>query len=281
MTPSSRQFRAPLVTHKPTIPGPQSALVVGKQGEEIDVDEHGRILVQFYWDRKKKPSRRVRVAQIWAGSQRGALFLPRIGDEVMVAYEDGDPDRPIVVGSVYNGTNDVVADLPAKKTRSGILTKSSKNSAGYNMLLFDDTAGEERVKLRAQKALMFKALGDETRDINGSQTETVGGDETITVGGPTGGGDFTLNATKSITLNVGPSGSFAQIVMDQTGITLSVAMGVSSIMIQPSGVTILAPTIAATGDAAVNVTAAVVNVGAVLNTPELNAGAATVSGAPV
>jgi len=280
-TPSSRQFRAELETERPHVVGVQSALVVGKDGEEIDVDEQGRICVQFYWDRKKKPSRRVRVAQIWAGAHRGALFLPRIGDEVLVQYEEGDPDRPIVVGSVYNGTNEVVAKLPAKKTHSGILTRSSKNSSGYNMLLFDDTVGEERVKLRAQKALMFKSLGDETRNIGGSQTETVGGDETITVGVPTGGGNFTLNAAKSITLNVGEGGLFAQIVMNMEGITLSAMGGLSSIMIQPTGVTIQAPTITALGLATVDVTAAAVNVAAVLNTPMLNAAAATISGIPL
>ena len=280
-TPSSRQFRAELETERPHVVGVQSALVVGKEGEEIDVDKQGRICVQFYWDRKKKPSRRVRVAQIWAGAHRGALFLPRIGDEVLVQYEEGDPDRPIVVGSIYNGTNEVVAKLPAKKTHSGILTRSSKNSSGYNMLLFDDTVGEERVKLRAQKALMFKSLGDETRNIGGSQTETVGGDETITVGVPTGGGNFTLNAAKSITLNVGEGGLFAQIVMNMEGITLSAMGGLSSIMIQPTGVTIQAPTITALGLATVDVTAAAVNVAAVLNTPMLNAAAATISGIPL
>ena len=301
-TPSSRQFRAELDTERPHVAGVQSALVVGKEGEEIDVDKLGRICVQFYWDRKKKASRRVRVAQVWAGNHRGALFTPRIGDEVLVTYEDGDPDRPVVVGSVYNGANGVPADLPAKKTRSGFLTRSSKNSTGYNMLVFDDTAGDEHIRLRAQKALMFKSLGDETRDINGSQTETVGGDETITVGGPTGGGDFTLNAfqtitlnvgpngapltqivmdTSSITLSVGPSGAACQIIMDATGITLNSTMGLSSVMIQPSGVTIMAPMVNVIGDAVVNVTGPAVNVGAVLNTPCLIAGAAVVSGIPV
>ncbi len=280
-TPSSRQFRAELDAERPYISGVQSALVVGKQGEEIDVDEQGRICVQFYWDRKKKASRRVRVAQIWAGSHRGALFLPRIGDEVLIQYEEGDPDRPVVVGSVYNGTNEVPTDLPTKKTRSGILTKSSKNSSGYNMLLFDDTVGDEHVKLRSQKALMFKSLGDETRDIGGSQTENVGGNETINVGGPTGGGNFTLNAFQSITLNVGPGGSLAQIVMDSSGITLTSMAGLSSVMIQPSGVTIAGPLISLNADAAVTIAAPAVNVGAALNTPSLVAGSAVVSGVPV
>ena len=283
-TPSSRQFRAELDTERPHIAGVQSALVVGKKGEEIDVDELGRITVQFYWDRKKKPSRRVRVAQFWAGKTRGSLFLPRIGDEVLVQYEDGNPDRPIVVGSVYNGENTVPTDLPSKKTHSGILTKSSKNSDGYSMLLFEDLAGSEYVKLRSQKDLMFKALNNEQRDILGSQTENIGGDETINVGGPTGGGNFTLNAAQSITLNICPGGAGApitQIVMDASGITLSAGMGISTVMIQPEGVTVDAPLITLTADAAINMAASAVNIGAELNTPELNAGAATVSGIPL
>jgi type VI secretion system secreted protein VgrG len=285
MTPSDRQFRALLVTRKPEIAGVQSALVIKGDGggPEIDVDKLGRILVQFYWDRKKKPSRRVRVAQFWAGSNRGALFVPRVGDEVLIAYEEGDPERPIVVGSVYNGTNTVPMTLPDKKTESGILTRSSSGGNGYHMLVFDDTEGREKVKLRSQKDLMFKALNNEQRDIGASQTENIGQDETINVGFPNGSGNFTLNAvqnvtinvgpqgspmtqlimdTSSITLNVGPSGIASQIVMNMEGITLSVgpggtlaqiAMGppgvmvsgtpASQLMVQPSGVMTTTPTL--------------------------------------
>ncbi len=182
---SSRQFRSLLTTRRAVVVGWQSALVCadkGNESEEIDVDKKGRILVKFYWDRKKDLSRRVRVAQFWAGKTRGAWFCPRIGDEVLVQYEDGDPDRPIVVGSVYNGDNEVPTPLPDKKTHSGILTKSSKNSDGYHMLMFDDTVNQERVKLRSQKDLMFKALNNEQRDILMDQTENIGKDETINVG---------------------------------------------------------------------------------------------------
>jgi type VI secretion system secreted protein VgrG len=298
-TPSSRQFRAELDTERPHISGVQSALVVGKQGEEIDVDEQGRICVQFYWDRKKKASRRIRVAQFWAGSKghRGALFLPRIGDEVLVQYQEGDPDRPVVVGSVYNGQNTVPTHLPAKKTHSGILTQSSKNSSGYNMLLFDDTAGAERVKLRAEKDLMFKALNDEIRDINGNQKETIGGDETISVGGPTGGGNLTLNAYQNatinvgpimadgsmpvpltqivmtnndITLNVGPVGLLSQIVMNMAGITLNYGPGaaIAQIMIGPAGITL-------TSVGPINFLTPMVNI------PLVTIGAGTASGLPL
>jgi type VI secretion system secreted protein VgrG len=276
-TPSSRQFRAELDTERPCISGYQSALVVGKQGEEIDVDDQGRITVQFYWDRKKKPSRRVRVAQLWAGKTRGNWFVPRIGDEVLIHYEEGDPDRPIVVGSVYNDDNKLKLTMPGKKTESGLLTKSSKNSDGYNMLLFDDTASSEKVKLRAQKDLMFKAINNEQRDIGGNQTENVTGNETINVGIPPSsasmaacsvGGNFTLNAAQTatinvgpilpggsmpvvmtqivmtnenITLNVGPEGVFSQIIMSPTGITLNYgpAGAIVQVMIGPAGIDVV------------------------------------------
>jgi len=151
---------------------------------------------------QKKPSRRVRVAQVWAGNNRGALFTPRVGDEVLVAYEEGDPDRPIVIGSVYNGTNTVPMTLPDNKVKSGILTQSSTGGGGYNMLLFDDTKGAEKVKLRSQKDLMFKALNNEQRDILNSQTEnSVRRDDQRRLSHRSG--NFTLNALNKVTINVG------------------------------------------------------------------------------
>jgi type VI secretion system secreted protein VgrG len=260
---ATRQFRSPLATRKAIVQGPQSALVVGKDGEEIDVDEQGRICVQFYWDRKKKPSRRVRVAQFWAGKVRGALFLPRIGDEVLIQYEDGDPDRPIVVGSVYNGANTPPTSLPAKKTHSGILTKSSKNSDGYNMLMFDDTAGSERVKLRSQKDLMFKALNNEQRDILNDQVENIGNDETINVGYPKGEGNLTFNVKTKVTINVGPQGNpMTQLIMDNQSITLNIGPSgsLSQIVMNPTGITFKSTTLTTTGNAMVSVSAPMVKI---------------------
>ncbi len=265
MTPSDRQFRAPPVTRKPEIVGFQSALVIsGPSGDkEIEVDKLGRILVQFYWDRKKKPSRRVRVAQVWAGSNRGALFTPRVGDEVLVTYEEGDPDRPIVIGSVYNGTNTVPMTLPDKKVKSGILTLSSTGGNGYNMFLFDDTAGSEKVKLRAQKDLMFKALNDEQRDILHDQTENVGNDETINVGFPSGSGNFTLNALNKVTINVGPQGSpLTQLIMDTSSITLNVGPGgsMSQIIMNQTSISVQSTQITVTGNATVSISAPMVDI---------------------
>ena len=234
MTPSDRQFRAPVITPKPHIAGYQSALVIREkknEGEEIDVDEFGRILVFFYWDRERKYARRVRVAQIWAGSARGALFTPRVGDEVLVAYEEGDPDRPIVIGSVYNGSNKVTMKLPDKKVKSGILTLSSKTGNGYNMLLFDDTKNSEKIKIRAEKDLMQKAHNDLIVSILNSKSRTIGdtfktptgkasrtttlknGDDTLSVEN----GAIAVTAKVKIELTVGPS----KITIDPTGITLN------------------------------------------------------------
>jgi type VI secretion system secreted protein VgrG len=272
MTPSDRQFRALVVTPKPTIAGFQSALVIRdkkNEGEEIDVDELGRIFVRFYWDREKKHARRIRVAQIWAGNNRGALFKPRVGDEVLVVYEEGDPDRPIAVGSVYNDTNTVPMTLPDKKVKSGILTQSSKGGNGYHMLLFDDTAGSEIVKLRSQKDLMFKALNNEQRDIVNSQTENVGQDETINVGFPVppgdspGSGNFTLNALNKVTINVGPQGSpLTQLIMDTSSITLNVGPGgsMSQIVMNQTSISVTSTQITVTGNATVSISAPMVDI---------------------
>ncbi len=154
--------------------------------------------MQFYWDRKKKPSRRVRVAQIWAGKNRGALFVPRVDDEVLIAFEEGDPDRPIVVGSVYNKTNTVPMPLPGKKTKSGILTLSSTGGGGYNMLLFDDTKGAENVKLRTQKDLKFKALNNQEINIGNNRTDKVGNNIDQTVGN-----NHTINVSAKYSLTAG------------------------------------------------------------------------------
>jgi type VI secretion system secreted protein VgrG len=233
MTPSDRQFRAPFVTRKPEIAGVQSALVItGQSGEEIDLDDEGRILVQFYWDRKKKPSRRVRVAQPWAGKERGALFNPRVGDEVMIAYEEGDPDRPIVVGSVYNGTNPESLKLPVRREVTGVLGKSSKTGGSTtrnaNAWWFDDATDREQFYVRARKDMYMRVYNNENIRVGANVTETVGNNETINVGypvgnNPPGAGEFTLNVLNKVTINVGPKGNpLTQLIMDTQSITLNV-----------------------------------------------------------
>jgi type VI secretion system secreted protein VgrG len=282
-------YRMPLRTSRPVIVGSQPAKVISKENQEIDVDKQGRVVVEFYWDDltgsnmpNKTPSRRVRVGQFWAGLQRGALFIPRVGDEVMVEYENGDPDRPIIVGSVYNGTSEnpgnlVPATLPATKTVSGLLGKSSTDGGSTihnaNSWWFDDAKGSEQFYLRARKDLFFRAYNNQNIRIGANVTETVGGDEKINVGPvdeaaaqvaeSNQGGNFTLNAFQSITLNVGPSnlpltqikmdqesitlsvgpnGILAQIRMDETGVTIS-GTPISQVMVQPGGITTATPNV--------------------------------------
>ncbi len=149
--PSDANFRAPLTTPRPIVYGPQTAKVVGKDGEEIDVDEHGRILVRFYWDRKNKQSCRVRVAQVWAGKGWGGQAIPRIGQEVVVEFLEGDPDRPLVTGAVFNGDNKYPYEMPANKTQSGLKSDSSKGHGGYNEFMFEDKKGSEKISMHGER----------------------------------------------------------------------------------------------------------------------------------
>jgi type VI secretion system secreted protein VgrG len=193
--PMSVPFRPGRQRSRERIAGLQTATVVGPSGEEVFTDEHGRIKVQFHWDRAgqkdEKSSCFVRVAQVWAGLGWGFVFLPRIGMEVLVDFLEGDPDRPLVVGCVYNGKNTPPYALPDHKTRSTIRTSSSKNSDGFNELRFEDAAGEEELYLHAQKDFNEVVLhnhstsvkASQTNSVGGSQAETVGGDQTMSVTG--------------------------------------------------------------------------------------------------
>lgn len=162
---STVPYKAPLLTPKPLVHGPQTAKVVGKEGEEIDVDEYGRILVLFHWDRKKMNSCRLRVAHVWAGKQWGGQFIPRIGMEALVEFLEGDPDRPLVVGAVYNGDYKHPYALPDKKTQSGVKSDSSIGHGGYNEFMFEDKKDSEKVRMHAQKDHQVVVLNTETWDI--------------------------------------------------------------------------------------------------------------------
>jgi type VI secretion system secreted protein VgrG len=192
--PADRVFRAPLVTPKPLVHGPQTAKVVqrpGGAGEEIDVDEHGRIRVRFHWDRDDKRSCWVRVAQLWSGPKWGGQFIPRVDMEVVVEFLEGDPDRPLVVGCVYNADNKYPWSLPDNKTQSGIKSDSSKGHNGYNQIRFEDKKMSEQIEVHAEKDLDSTILHAETRKIGerfekgpGSpsrETTLVIGDDKLTV----------------------------------------------------------------------------------------------------
>jgi type VI secretion system secreted protein VgrG len=184
--PSSVVFRPPHVTPRALIHGSQTATVVGKAGEEIWTDQYGRIVVQFHWDQvgtnDEKSSCWIRVAQGWAGKQWGNIFIPRIGQEVIVSFLEGNPDRPIVTGCVYNAQQTVPYTLPDEQTKSTIKSNSSKGGNGFNELRFEDKAGSEEVFFQAQKDMNVKVLNDQTITITNNRTVTVQQkDDTLTV----------------------------------------------------------------------------------------------------
>ncbi|MCY3003861.1 MAG: type VI secretion system tip protein TssI/VgrG [Planctomycetota bacterium] len=209
--PATRNYRPLRRTPRPLVHGLQSALVTGPSGEEIHTDEFGRIKLQFHWDREGQKddasSCWVRVAQPWAGKSFGAFHLPRVGQEVLVAFLDGDPDRPLVVGSVYNDVQLVPFGLPGSKTQTGIRTRSSPGGGADNCneLRFEDKAGEEQVFLHAEKDELHEVENDLVLDVGHDQTITVGNnrtesvekDRTLTV---TGNKTETVEGEKSVTL---------------------------------------------------------------------------------
>lgn len=192
--PSSTPFRPPGTARKPVVQGLQTALVVGPQSEEIYTDRYGRVKVQFHWDREGRNNERsscwLRCARGWAGGGWGMVFTPRVGDEVLVDFLEGDPDRPIIVGSVYNEANLPLYELPANKTISTIKTKSYPGGSGFNELRFEDRRGAEEIYLHGEKDWSIgiendknQAIGhDETLRVGNNREKHVGVDQRVTVG---------------------------------------------------------------------------------------------------
>lgn len=259
--PLSVPFRAPLGTPRPLVAGTHTATVAGSQGEEIWTDAHGRIKVKFHWDRapgaNQDSSCWVRVAQAWAGTGWGHLFLPRVGQEVVVSYVDGDPDRPLVTGSVYNGQSGMPVPLPAMQTQSVIRSRSSKGGSAGNELRMEDKAGAEELYLRAQRAMtvsventlsttvetggeshLVKAgdlalevgSGNETHKVSGTRKIEAGGDETHTSGAAFAhdvAGNYKLTIKGNLVIEVGGSISFkaGTSLQCEAGTTLSSKAG--------------------------------------------------------
>jgi type VI secretion system secreted protein VgrG len=175
--PSEIPYRPPRITRIPEVSGIQTAIVAGPSGEEIHVDEFGRVKVQFHWDRQgeynESSSCWIRVSQAWAGSGFGHMFIPRIGQEVIVQFIEGDPNRPLITGRVYNGDNALPYSLPDNKTVSTIKSKSSKDSDGFNELRFEDKAGSEEIYLHAQRDFNERVLNCHTTDVGHDQSNTV------------------------------------------------------------------------------------------------------------
>ncbi|CQR86039.1 type VI secretion system, Vgr family protein [Paracoccus aminovorans] len=184
LMPDTAPMVPPRRTAVPVVHGPQTAMVVGEG--EIDCDAFGRILVRFHWDLSGAHSMRCRVSQNWAGAGWGGMVIPRIGMEVVVEFLEGDPDKPLVTGNVFNGRNGVPYELPKHKTRSTFRTKTHDGKGtgrGFNELRFEDEQGEEEIFVHAQKDMNIEVLNDRAKEVGHDQVEVVGNDKSIEVGG--------------------------------------------------------------------------------------------------
>ena len=237
--PEKIKVRPLHVLHKSRMPGPQTAIVVGPKGEEIYLDKYNRIKVQFHWDRLGKNDENsscwIRVAESFSGKKWGTHFIPRIGQEVIVDFIDGDPDKPIISGAVYNGDN---APPYTSKTQSGIKTHSSLSgdATNYNELRFDDKKGEEEIYLQAEKDFNRLVKNNEEGDIQSNQTLKVKDNRTITV---TDGNESTsiVKGTHSLTVKQS-STTKAQKIVIQADQSIELKVGGSSIKMTPAGIVI-------------------------------------------
>ncbi|RWO32171.1 MAG: type VI secretion system tip protein VgrG [Mesorhizobium sp.] len=186
VAPTALAYRPPRVTTRPIMRGPQTATVVGPSGEEIFTDKYARVKVQFHWDRLGKKDQNsscfVRVSQTWAGSGWGFIQIPRIGQEVIVDFIEGDPDLPIITGRVYNASQMPPYGLPGNATQSGWKSDSSKGGGGYNELMFEDKAGSELVNFQAQKDHNLLVKNDRTKLVQHDQSDRIDHDAKHSVG---------------------------------------------------------------------------------------------------
>ena len=273
--PATVPFRPARLTPKPFVQGPQTAIVIGKSdykdssgddgggdGEEIWVDNFGRVVVKFPWDRAGACSCRVRVSQAWAGEGWGGMTIPRVGQEVIVSFLEGDPDRPIITGRVYNANQTVPYTLPDYQTRTTFMTRSSKGGGAdnYNELRFEDKKGSEQIFLRGEHDLdtrmkndvrewvgnnrsvivtkdeMAKVSGDQHEQVTGNTNQKIGQNLSIQVGQnlyEKSGTNFAHEAGQVIHLKAGTT------VVIEAGTELTLKVGGNFIDINPSGISIV------------------------------------------
>jgi type VI secretion system secreted protein VgrG len=205
-------FRPALATPRPRVNGVESATVVGPSGEEIHTDEFGRIRVHFHWDRESEMNENsscwIHVSQPWGGAGYGGVNLPRVGQEVLVDFLGGDPDRPVVVGRVYTNLQKVPYKLPGSKTQSGWKSNSTNATGGYNELMFEDAAGSELLRMQAEKDMQTLVKNDQRESVVRDRTRDVGRNESVLIG---------KNLTKQVTGNE----------RETTGLNRSITVGVN------------------------------------------------------
>lgn len=266
-------YRAPATARKPIVQGPQTAMVVGKSGEEIWTDKYGRVKLQFHWERDGKADETsscwVRVQQGWAGKGWGAIFIPRIGMEVVVSFLEGDPDQPLVTGCVYNGDSMPPYELPGEQTKSTVKSNTSKGGGGFNEIRFEDKKDSEEIFVQAEKDFNRVVKNNDTLKVGfekadkGDQTIQIKNDQSIDVGN-----DRTLHVThdQAVTIDNNLSTTVKKdetrtvngdqkITVDKTIVveattSIELKVGSSSIKIEPAKITIKSTEIAIAADAA-------------------------------
>ena len=246
---SGKQFRTQSRTPRPKVDGPQTATVVGKAGEEIYTDPYGRVKVKFHWDldpaKDESSSCWVRVSQVWAGAQWGAMHIPRIGQEVIVDFLEGDPDRPIITGRVYNGLQMPPYTLPDNMTQSGIKSRSTPHgtASNFNEIRFEDKKGKEELHIQAEKDKSVLVKNDRSASILANDSISVGGDRSVHVSGNLsvtvdGGGKGQIQSTHTVT---GAYNLTASVSIDEVApIYIKMTCGGSSILIEPMQITLMA-----------------------------------------
>ncbi len=237
--PATRQWRDAITIERPNMPGIFTATVIGPDGEEIHTDDMGRVMIRFPWDHRQDSKADstiwVRVIHSWAGNGWGTQFIPRVGTEVAVAFIDGDIDRPIVVGGLYNGNDTPPFTLTGQKNKSGVRTRSTLKggASNYSELSFDDTKGSELVTFQAEKNLKRKVKANETTSIGAAQTEEIGGDRSVTIDK----GDDTLDlkqGSRSTRIEQGDD----NLKLDMGNLSVDVAMGDVAIKADLGSVTV-------------------------------------------
>lgn len=235
---SKTPFRTPRMTPKPIIQGPQTAIVVGPSGDEIYTDKYGRVKVQFHWDRQGKKDENsscwIRVAQVWAGKTWGGIQIPRIGQEVMVEFLEGDPDQPIITGRVYNAEQMPPYGLPDNATQSGIKSRSSKGGAdaNFNEIRFEDKKGSEELYLHAEKDHTNITENDRAEDVGHDRSLHVGHDKSEKIDNKksiTVGADHTetIGANKSVTVGNNHTENIGSNMVISVGQTLTETVAIN------------------------------------------------------
>lgn len=248
--PESVVFRSQRVTRRPIVEGPQTAVITGPPGEEIHCDEYGRVKVQFHWDREGKRDHNsscwIRVSQIHAGQNWGAMDLPRIGEEVIVDFLEGDPDRPIISGRVYNAQNMPPFELPAGKTRRGNKTKTYKG-AGFNEMSMDDTPGQEQLRMNAQHNMDSNVNNNQTLKVGVDRSGEIGNNDALKVGVDSA---ESVGNNKSVTVGNNMNTDVGNKLVVNAGSSITLKCGASKIYMNSGGVIQITGTIITTAAAA-------------------------------